>query len=160
MKMYIPEIGDGFRLLQDWNFELIEEYRNKSLWDLFKGDEDPGVVRKRAECDVLRDRLHVLERKAGYVYGYQKQNVSAEEYEEMQTLRNTVYDSGFRTTKIDATLPAGSELTIDRIYIRKGASDWSSITFYLQKHPHAVFKKKPRFWVKLADCNRIEFEPA
>ncbi len=52
------------------------------------------------------------------------------------------------------TLPTGTELTIDRIYIRKGAEDFSSITFRT-----TINKVSYRFWVKLKDANNIEFDP-
>jgi hypothetical protein len=58
----------------------------------------------------------------------------------------------------DVTLPEGTTLEVDRIYIRtfnKSASsdenDFDSITFKI------VGKKKQRFWAKLKDCNNIEF---
>lgn len=50
------------------------------------------------------------------------------------------------------TLPAGTNLKVDRIYIRKGISEYSSITFYA-----TIGKNKIRFWAKLSDCNTIEF---
>lgn len=45
-------------------------------------------------------------------------------------------------------------LTIDRIYIRKGNDDFSSLTF------NAIFPNgfKGRFWAKLEDVNNIEFD--
>ena len=49
------------------------------------------------------------------------------------------------------TFPAGSELIFDRIYIRAGSKDYSSITF---RSPNAP---KGRFWVKLAVANQIVF---
>lgn len=52
-------------------------------------------------------------------------------------------------------LRAGTLLKVDRIYVRKGSSDFSSITFYATD-PGA--KKKQRFWVKLEDANQIEFK--
>lgn len=83
-----------------------------------------------------------------------------------------------------ALLPAGTELQFDRIYIRKGAEEYSSISFYVTKAPpsipaldpntkrevevydyierklNKVMKKgKKRFWAKLADVNNVEFEP-
>jgi hypothetical protein len=51
------------------------------------------------------------------------------------------------------TLPAGTVITVDRIYIRRGASEYSSITFYA-----AIGGKNLRFWATLKDCNKIEFE--
>ncbi len=59
------------------------------------------------------------------------------------------------------TLPAGTILKISRIYIRQGASEYSSIKFHLDKES-AGFPKKgkmARFWAKLADVNQIEFNP-
>lgn len=55
------------------------------------------------------------------------------------------------------TLPAGTILSVERIYIRMGASDYDSITFRVQSSPDERFKKKVRFWVKLDDANKIEF---
>lgn len=52
------------------------------------------------------------------------------------------------------TLPAGTVLTVQRIYIRSGVSGYSSITFSA-----TTGKIKGRFWVSLTDANRIEFEP-
>ena len=57
------------------------------------------------------------------------------------------------------TLPAGIILSVDRIYIRKGVSDYSSVTFTI---PKVLNKKSPyagvRFWTKLSDANKIDFE--
>lgn len=66
------------------------------------------------------------------------------------------------------TLPAGSILTLDRIYIRKGVSDFSSLSFNLDRKSvnpdFSLFaerintmKGRCRFWAKLADVNTIEF---
>jgi hypothetical protein len=62
-------------------------------------------------------------------------------------------------------IPKGSLLKIDRIYIRKGVSDYDSITFYwkgLPPKPGSKSKKTRaiRFWVKLEDANKIEFKKA
>lgn len=56
------------------------------------------------------------------------------------------------------TLPAGITLVIDRIYIKKGAPDYNSVTFRIPKKgtdnpPHFTGL---RFWVKLNDANKIE----
>lgn len=55
------------------------------------------------------------------------------------------------------SLPKGTVLKVDRIYIRKGDgfSDFSSISFYAEKLDG---KKSPRFWAKLSDCNKIVFK--
>lgn len=59
---------------------------------------------------------------------------------------------------------AGSELKVDRIYIRKGAEDYSSVTFWLGKEAVVIGPdgkqyaptKRMRFWAKLSDVNRIQ----
>jgi len=83
---------------------------------------------------------------------------------------------------IPCTIPAGAVLKVDRIYIRKGNKEYSSITFHwkgealpakmepdsdwdpVSRHniPNGKFFKIPRipirFWAKLADVNNIEFD--
>lgn len=60
------------------------------------------------------------------------------------------------------TLPAGTVLVLDRIYVRKGAGDFDSLTFSVAAcpDPRLVPKSKKgflsgqaRFWAKLADIN-------
>lgn len=53
-------------------------------------------------------------------------------------------------------MPAGTELIVARVYIRNGASDYSSLTFRIGHCEHKAWRKK-RFWAKLSDVNRIEF---
>lgn len=79
-------------------------------------------------------------------------------------------------------IPAGAKLKIDRIYIRKGLGEYSSVTFlwvgervpgYTEEIPTTSYmggkpvkgtytRKYPakpvRFWAKLADVNNIVFE--
>jgi hypothetical protein len=62
----------------------------------------------------------------------------------------------------EITIKAGSELSVDRVYIRRGASDYSSITFRIRKGSKVAYKGKEvdpktgRFWVKLSDVNRMK----
>lgn len=57
------------------------------------------------------------------------------------------------------TLPAGTELKVDRIYIRRGSSGFDSISFYVQlpdpARPKAKMKTK-RFFAALSEVNRID----
>lgn len=135
MKLYIPEISNELRLLTDWTFDLYNEDRNSTLMEFVK---DP----RKISWSMDRD------------YG-----------------------------AIPCTIPAGSILKVDRIYIRKGKDEYSSITFYwkgmrtnskmVERFYTAYYGshhtkstemvKKParavRFWAKLDDVNKIEFEP-
>lgn len=49
------------------------------------------------------------------------------------------------------TLPAGTSLEVDRIYVRKGNEEFSSVTFKTR-----VNGKQIRFFAKLDDINRME----
>jgi hypothetical protein len=64
----------------------------------------------------------------------------------------------------DYTLPVGTVLAVDRIYIRKTLQDFDSITFNIEDCPDprfrskkmkGLYKGKPRFWVRLDDANKI-----
>lgn len=70
------------------------------------------------------------------------------------------------------TIPTGTILRVDRIFIRKNMSDYSSLTFFIIDSPDEDLKPKDlssnkittfsigkvvRFWAKLDDCNKIKF---
>jgi hypothetical protein len=124
MKLYIPALGDVLTLAEDWEFTLMNEYRNTSLIELMDVKEFNG------EGELVK-------------------------------------------------LPKGSQLKVDRFYIRKGQGSYDSVTFFLVgektkgktiERPwrngngdKGVYVQKipargVRFWVKLADANKIIFE--
>lgn len=98
--------------------------------------------------------------------------------------RDTGWFFNKQLTSIPCTIPAGTVLKIDRIFIRKGSPDFDSITFSwpdrktiacekprkvavwrTQGSPmesHIIMDKirsrTVRFWAKLDDVNTIEFE--
>jgi hypothetical protein len=78
-------------------------------------------------------------------------------------LEGEKYSDGWwkvRWWKKPVTLPAGTVLTIERIYIRAGQDDFSSVTFSARLlKPGAEKPTRVRFWVKLDDANTIVFEP-
>lgn len=54
---------------------------------------------------------------------------------------------------IVVTFPAGIELSVDRVYIKRGQQAFDSVTFRV-KFPD--IKGGFRFWAKLSDVNKIE----
>jgi len=164
MKMYIPSIGDQIRLLADWNFNLQNESRNSTLWEIVTGE-------------VMKDEWHWVD-------------------------FNDSSKGRVGQIIIPVTIPAGEVLKIDRIYIRKGADEFDSITFFwkgrsttsrtkervaqalemptytlsdilsgtktntsvrvIREHRYEVKipSRSVRFWAKLEDVNKIEFDPA
>jgi len=61
-------------------------------------------------------------------------------------------------------------LAVDRIYIRRGKSEFDSVTFVVKSWPAVVVKRGvevvvqkkvgKRFWAKLRDVNEVVFERA
>jgi hypothetical protein len=62
-----------------------------------------------------------------------------------------------RNSTVDITFPKGTVLKVDRLYVRAPASSYDSITFSIASCPIKSLVKA-RFWVKLMDANKIEFE--
>ena len=62
-------------------------------------------------------------------------------------------DRGDRNIAI--TLPAGTVISITRIYVRAGKEEYDSITFSIKSCPTKGMKG--RFWVKLEDANEMEY---
>ena len=75
---------------------------------------------------------------------------------------------GSKPSAHQVILKQGTILKVDRVYIRKGAKEYSSLTFNIQKggDSAAIFegnlfefqKKGYRFWVKLSDVNQMAVE--
>lgn len=130
MKMYIPSIGDRICLKQDWPFTLYAETRNESLGEALK---------------FFDGRLWVDGRNK---WGY-RENAQGK----------LVYETPRCRPVAQATIPKSTVLTIDRIYIRKGAKEFNSVTFCVND-AKTIFgvKGKVRFWAKLDDVNKMEFD--
>lgn len=55
------------------------------------------------------------------------------------------------------TLPAGTELVFDRVYVRQGAEDHASLTYVVKACPLESLVGA-RFWSKLDDANTMDIE--
>jgi len=181
MKLYIPEIGDKLKLTADWSFNLGKEWRNESLGSFFgyyifhEGWVDSKIVEPIRNFDFTLIKYPPRNYKDGYD-SFRKLEKEAEqscpeyveylnEYE-IWTKKCEINVS----EKLNVTIPAGTILKVDRIYIRKGSKDYSSITFFANmpavelvrrqnfKKIKKERKKAIRFWAKLSECNEIEFE--
>lgn len=147
MKINIPEIGTEMVLSKDWNFTFLYKWRNEKFFELnFPGysfvsfaDVDYIVkeeINSLIEIDCFRLELGTYQEILGnYMRNYPNDFLR---FEDVNSL----------------TLPVGTYLKVDRVYIRKGAKDFSSVTFWCQK---PGYKKKYRFFAKLEDVNNIEY---
>ncbi len=155
MLLYVPEIGDHLLLTRDWQFKLYPERRNKSISTELKLTEFKHWEPENRKYfnGWYDDELYPQP-----IYNWQ----DGSEYQEWaKTVKKVLISDLY------INFPYGTILKIDRVYIRKGAKDFSSITFHA-KNIECVDgefilskKKKPksyRFWAKLSDCNNIDFE--
>jgi hypothetical protein len=171
MKLFVPELGTEIVLSSDWNFTLFEEYRNSSLIEVLEARKQPHRMEAQkildASCKELKkvlDERPSLGRYSdwgGGYYGIQTYFVFEDWKSELAVYwkdRLEVEDAA--TKSMDACLVSGTKLKIERIYIRKGSSEYSSLTFRIIDSPDELLrgKKKLRFWAKLEDCNNIEFD--
>ena len=195
MKLYIPEIGDEITLKSDWTFELHAESRNQDL-ALFNNHyihhyrgynwidastlppmRDPDYELQYPDYDKVHNdwkKVFPLGRasfKDHYDRLCEETRENNKEYQQYEKDRAEYLETAQTVIKksINVTIPAGTVLKVDRIYIRKGNSEYSSITFYakdlgeITRRPSywnrsgkPTKKKSLRFWAKLSDCNNIE----
>jgi hypothetical protein len=127
MNLFIPDIGTLLKLEEEWTFTLYNEYRNRTMGDI-----------------------------------YNKYLIEISDPNGIPPIKFNFHTSGNKV--ID--LPKGLVVKVDRIYIRKGLSQYSSVTFTVPKPktkkekeemPHNINFAGAKFWVKLHECNGIQF---
>jgi len=180
MKLYIPELGDKLLLSADWTFNLEKEYRNESLGAFFgyyifhEGWVDSKIVEPLTNFDYSLIKYPERNYRMPSVDWRSKEKEAEKNCPEyLQYLKD--YDIWYgkcalaENKDLIVTIPVGTILKVDRIYIRKGAKDYSSITFFANmpaveslrtknyKKTKKEKKKAVRFWAKLSVCNEIEF---
>lgn len=135
MKFNIPSLGQKIRLKTDWTFFLHSEGRNAALLEF----DTAGAYGLYPDYSSVEQRAAMT--KAGY-----------------EPAPGNVWRKLF-------TLPAGTVLIVDRIYIRKSATDFNSVSFTAPKETIPdkfsalrAIPGKIRFWAKLDDVNSINFD--
>ncbi len=75
------------------------------------------------------------------------------------------HEGGRDLQRVEATLPAGTIIECDRVYIRThgksgvhAEDDYDSITWKVMKGDKQ--ERHGRFWAKLSNCNGLEFDLA
>lgn len=156
-QIFIPPLGSVIRLQDTWKFQLQYERRNEKLMELCKLTpphtlEHWGKAWRKLD---IADRKRLIE--------MSNWNFENEYDEDSPLFDNYAYWAGdwshpFLFTK-------GTELKIDRIYLRQGQKDFDSVSFRSNcwvsnlDAPAINIPRKTkgiRFWAKLADVNRIE----
>jgi hypothetical protein len=156
MKLFIPELGTKLKLTKNWSVSIMNESRNYSILDAFTGSNNKLIRKveriKYNVCDWQGVKANPLF-SPRHCYGMSFEE-AVKFYNENRHLLLT------REEKIknwgvykDIIIPSGAILEVDRIYIRQGNLQCSSVTFKWRKD-----KKVLRFWANLEDVNKIEAE--
>jgi hypothetical protein len=125
--LFIPPLDTVVKLAQDWEFDLYAEQRNKAYYLIFYADAVPPLPGAFDDWRFWGDGGRTA-------WANHRPLPSHEE------------------TKRRHTITAGTELIVDRIYIRRGNADFDSVTFKF------AADRKKRFWAKLRDVNRMVVE--
>lgn len=144
---FVPEIGTRLQLSEDWTFSWYWERRNL---DLLKAFQEKGLI------DELKFVQTTTEVNAHH-YG-----IGDSKYANLKKYWDKYFTNHYRQPRTQffcyqMTFPKDSVIILDRYYIRKGNSGYSSITFRTESLAIPGFKKKPRFWTKLDDANLIKY---
>jgi hypothetical protein len=170
--LFIPEIGTELTLALNWSFSLHTERRNNKMLDKLgytsfpsfysrPGDElveDDCTLFLNAEQDKEFDDLYescYTGRKVKTRYGdeFEKEH-DGDLYRKKRHEFYLKYVNSVPNNFITHTFNSGTILKLDRIYIRKGNSDYSSVTFYVKNGE----LKGQRFWAKLEEVNQMIIE--
>jgi hypothetical protein len=130
-KLFVPYCGDLLTLTANWEFTLHWEGRNGAMWKALGVEDEDGDFSWR-----IHDEVKVaIETLGGRVN------------------RSTQYN---HEATLKVSLPEGTVLKVDRVYVRNGNSaDFNSLTFRIMEcgDPRLVRK---RFWARLHDVNAME----
>jgi len=179
-KITIPNLGEEIALAEDWTFSLKSEQRNESLYpDRFIHDGWRERVTHLIWMEPGKTTLEHAKRLIGL-----PKNRPATDFElhlldksskEYYKMTERIWMSDWHKTRVPASLsylppnnirpkeplrfilPAETRLVVDRIYVRKGAPDYASVTFRIKSSPQKELNKK-RFFVSLSDANKILFK--
>lgn len=148
-KLFVPSLGTLLVLAEDWTFRLFFERRNDSLLNALAPLTAEAASRKyRWGCSPEDFDWGQSDYMVEYERAMSEEQL-ADSYKSFRaTNRN---DNPF----VRVTLPKGTQLSVDRIYVKRGGESFNSITFRTTKvGPEPKFRGK-RFWVKLAEANEI-----
>ncbi|MEZ2310823.1 hypothetical protein AB6809_29685 [Paraburkholderia sp. RCC_158] len=148
-RLHIPRLGTEIIVAEDWTFQLFDEHRNEGL---------------RTAAGITR----VFDLLPNFWQARQEERINTVSRTKWRMSDGTLPEESHDYHRMchPLTMPRLATLSIDRIFIRKGAADFDSVTFWLKakQNPVAIngrtIKKSVRFWAKLDDVNRIEvWEP-
>ena len=157
-RLFIPYIGSVIVLSEDWRFDLFFEGRNSPLIGALYAGEPFDATGIDPLTAKWQKKSHGTDESEWYDDPRYKVEKAMTDKELSQTTRTHRRTRSHDNPYIDATLPAGTPLRVDRVYIKKGIDAYSSITFVVAKECRDKKLRGKRFWAKLRDVNNIVCE--
>lgn len=147
-QLFVPSLGTLLMLAEDWTFKLYLKDRNDSMIEVFGGKKKQWWSRHRSE-------IHPEQFEGNQIPDCVEYEQPMSEEELANAYKSFQATNARENPFIRVTLKKGTQLKVDRIYIRRGAESFNSITFRTTKvGPEKRFYGK-RFWVKLRDANTL-----
>lgn len=152
MKIFIPEISTKLKLIHNLEFDC-ENYEMFELSEKSKGAieiVDSNKVKYDAYNRDLWDK-----RNLAHTLQYNRDDRCYEIYDEIQNIvkskdPNSVFN-------VRCCIKSGAVLNVERVYIRKGASDYSSLTVRILSYEGNKLSNI-RFYIPLEYANKMEVE--
>lgn len=178
MALTILDVGDRIRLTQPWTFTVVQEQRNHEFavaMDLMAVGTEWDTIMHRVGLVTGKnyyqtrpfpasEEYYFIRDAVGRLTGDRRCMVREDALPESEQATLTM----IRNWQPQVTLLDGVELTVDRVYLRKGGKEFSSLSFRVTDWgprytpPPALnirgFKKQHRFFARLADCRNIAGE--
>lgn len=172
-RMNIPSVGDIITLAAPWTFHVRNEYRNAALIAALNLSAAPESLKSAPGAGPL-EPMPPMELHSWHPLGTQGHAGSFTV--NVAWSPTPVVHQGYPEYQhlyAWATLPAGTKLRVDRIYLRKGGHQYDSLTFTVpmkeqtpsvqaffmaNAKPLAGGKRQIRFFAPLSDVNQMEVE--
>lgn len=173
LKSDIAELEDKYdKLKKDWTFTLHAEYRNEKVLKDYMGlvGSRLGWLKKENYEEYPPHPICPINQDDKKYYSIFNKFNDDKYWKDVNIWKNTdveylncikewsrIYENEKNNLvkTIEVTIPKGCILTVDRIYIRKGAKAYDSVSFWVEG---LIPNKKVRFWVSLNDANNIEYK--
>lgn len=148
-QLMIPALGATLALQEPWTFGLYRERKNETLIQAL------SITSPRPRDGMFNTH--------GWPETY---SIDAANTGEMTLADGSTRFVRYGERIMPVTLPAGTVLVVDRIYVRKGSKDFDfdSVTFRIKECPAGdLMSRRPkyraiRFWAKLEDVNGMVVE--
>lgn len=157
-RLFIPEIGTEITLAEHCTLTIYPERRNHKLLEKLGYTGFPTFWPDDTGLEEYVDFCLTSEQDAEFDELFAKSQKNTDDFDrETWTKERKKFYQKYKDVlvqNVPLLLVDGTVLKVDRIYIRKGNKEYSSLTFYAKNGPY----KGQRFWAKLDEVNQLIIE--